>query len=200
MNNLDQKAIQSALEKDWERAEKINLEILKSSPQDIPSLNRLSFAQLKLGKTKEAQKTLKLVLELDPSNPIAQKNLKRLRLVKPISLPPEKEPLASGDLFLEERGKTKTTPLLKPAEPEVLGTLSIEEKLTLLPQKTIIRIKKGKTYIGTLPDLTVFHLLPLIKKGYRYEVYVWKVEPKTISVFIKEVFKPKRYQGIPSFL
>ena len=200
MENLAQKAIRAALEKDWKKAEKINLEILACNSHDIPSLNRLSLAQVNLGKIKEAKKTLKLVLVLDPSNPIANKHLKRLKLAKEIQAPSTQEPTLASDLFLEEKGKTKTIPLLKPAEPEVLSNLSIGEKLILAPKRNKLHVKKEKAYIGSLPDLFVFHLLPLIKKGYRYEVYVRRVEPKTISVFIKEAFKPKKFRGIPSFV
>lgn len=200
MKNLVQKAVQAALNKDWKKAEKINLEILERDPNNVPSLNRLSLAQVKLGKINEAKKTLKLVLDLDPSNPIATKNLNRLKLAKKTKVSSQKAPIPIRNLFLEEKGRTKTVSLLKPAEPEILSTLSTGEKLTFLPQKNIVRVKRGKTYIGTLPDLLAFHLLPLLKKGYRYEVYVWKVEPKAISVFIKEVFRPKKFQGIPSFV
>lgn len=200
MNDLAQKAIRAALEKDWEKAEKINQKILKHDPHDIPSLNRLGLAQVKLGKINEAKKTLRLVLRLDPANPIATRSLKRLKLAKKTQITPKKEPLITGDLFWEEKGKTKTVSLSKPAEPEILNALSIGEELTLVPKKNTIQIKQGKTYIGSFPDLLAFHLLPLFKKGYRYEAYVWRVEPKTISVFIKEVFMPKKFRGVPSFL
>lgn len=200
MKNLAQKAIQTALEKDWEKAEKINLEILEQNPKDVPSLNRLSLVQVKLGKTKKAIKTLRQVLEIDPSNPIAIKNLKRLKLVKNIKATAQKEPRISGDLFLEERGKTKVVTLSKSAIPEVLSTLSVGEWLNFDAKKTIIHVRKGKTYIGSLPDLLAFQLLALLKKGYHYKVYIRRIEPRAVSVFVKEIFRPKKFQGTPSFI
>lgn len=198
--NVAQKAIQAALERDWGKAEKINSEILEQNPEDIPGLNRLSLAQVKLGKTKEAINTLRQVLKIDPSNPIAIKNLKRLKLTKKIKAATRKGPCTSDDLFLEEKGKTKIVTLSKPTTPEILGTLSVSEQLNFDAKETIIHVKKEKTYIGSLPDLLAFRLLILLKKGYRYETYVRRVEPKTISVFVKEIFRPKRFQGTPSFL
>ena len=196
MENLVQKAIQAALRGEWEKAEKLNLQILANSPNDTAALNRLSLAQTQLGKIKEAKKTLRLVLDLDPANPIA---FKRLKMLKKAKKKGSKKTEELENVFLQEKGKTKIFSPVKLAGIDVLTNLSVGEKLDLVPKKTIIQLKKGKTYIGTIPDLLSFHLLSLLKKGYRYEVYVWKIEPKNFSVFLKEVFRPKKYQGLPSF-
>lgn len=201
MQNLARQAIQAALKKDWKKAEEINLTLLTQNPNDVPSLNRLSLAQTNLGKIGSAQRTLRLALGLDPSNPIALKNLKRLKAAKKSRVIPEKTPSAlTGSVFLKEKGKTTTVALPKPAEPQVLSTLCIGDILNLEPKKKGIQVKKGKIYIGSLPNPLAFHLDRLLKRGYRYDVYLWKVEPKAVSVFIKEVFRPKSMEGIFSFI
>lgn len=200
MKTLARQAIQAALEKDWKKAEKLNLEILAQESSDVPSLNRLSLAQANLGKIKAAQKSLKSALSHDPSNPIALKNLNRLKTVKKAKTTSEDTSSLTANVFLKEKGKTKTAVLIKPAEPQVLNTLSVGENLTLDPKKKALQVKKGKLYLGSLPNLLAFRLQKLIKKGYRYQVYLWRTEPKTISVFIKEVFRPKKMAGIPSFI
>lgn len=200
MKTLVQQAIQAALEKDWEKAIDLNSAFLAENPNDVPSLNRLSLAQTNLGKTKAARASLKRALDLDPSNPIALKNLQRLKAVQNTRLGPQKASSLTGSIFLKEEGKTKTVALTRPAEPQVLHTLSVGDNLVLDPKKRGIQVKKEKKYLGSLPNLLAFHLQKLLAKGYRYDVYLWRIEPKTISVFIKEVFQPKSMKGVPSFI
>lgn len=196
MEDLAQEAIQAALKGRWKKAEELNLQILATSPQDISALNRLSLAYVQLSKLKEAKRTLKLVLQLDPANPIALKRLKTLKKLK--SKKEGAKKLES--LFLEEKGKTKIFSLIKLASGEILGELSAGETLELVPKKNLIQVKKGGVYIGTVPDLLAFHLLPLLRQGYRYEIYVWRVEPKNIKVFLRETFRPRALGGLPSFI
>jgi Flp pilus assembly protein TadD len=71
-----QQAIQATLEGNWELAIAINEDLLKGNPSDIETLNRLAFAYSILGKTTQAKKAYKKVLEIDIFNPIALKILK----------------------------------------------------------------------------------------------------------------------------
>jgi len=93
MNEQHDKAIKAALERDWEGAIELNLEILSISPQNIPSLNRLGRAYMELGQKESAKDAYEQVLKIDKYNTIATKNLKLL--------PHQKNNLATT-IFTEE--------------------------------------------------------------------------------------------------
>src|SRR5260221_12334798 len=85
-SSLQKKAIDAALSCNWQQALELNLEIIKQEPNSIECLNRLAKAYLELGNLKESQKFYKDVLDLDPYNSIAQKNLKKISLYKQSSI------------------------------------------------------------------------------------------------------------------
>src|SRR4030042_4340589 len=99
-----QEAISAALENNWEKAVEINQSLLKKYPRDPDTMNRLARAYHEIGNVGEAKNTYQKVLQLDPYNQIAEKNLRRLASCKTRG---EKEnnnkaPTSlKGDLFLE---------------------------------------------------------------------------------------------------
>src|SRR4051812_19159026 len=116
MASLKSQAIQTALVGDWNNAVMLNQSILLEEPDDIDTLNRLAFAFLSLGNTKDAKNIYEKVLSLDMKNPIALRNLKRLsenqfRITN--------TPL--NNLFIEEPGKTKVMELLNIADKKVVS-------------------------------------------------------------------------------
>src|SRR5258708_38031240 len=80
--SLQKKAIDAALNCQWQQALELNLEIIKQEPNSVECLNRLAKAYFELGNLKDSGKFYKDVLELDPYNSIAQKNLKKIALFK----------------------------------------------------------------------------------------------------------------------
>lgn len=198
LEKLARKAIQAALNQSWQEAIKLNEEILAQAPQGTPALNRLALAQNKLGQINKAKKTFKQVLKLDPSNPIATRNLARLKFSPKI---PTKggEPLSPVELFLQEPGKTKIVELINPAGPEILAKVSLGEKLSIVPRRKTLVLMKNGACLGSLPEDLSFRLSSLIKKGNRYEVALVRADPKKILALIKEVFRSKGMKGSPSF-
>ena len=79
MTSLKLQAIQTALIGDWKNAISLNKKLLDENPQDIDTLNRLGLAYAISGKAKDAKTTYQKVLDIDPLNPIALKNAKRLK-------------------------------------------------------------------------------------------------------------------------
>ena len=71
-------AIKYALENNWEKAYKENLRLLDQNPTDIDTLNRIAHALIKLAKYRKAKSYYQKVLDIDETNPIALKNLRRL--------------------------------------------------------------------------------------------------------------------------
>ena len=76
---LKNQAIQTALEGNWQEAIAINKSLVQENPEDMDALNRLALAYTIMGKLKEAKSTYQKVLDLDPLNPIALRNLKKLK-------------------------------------------------------------------------------------------------------------------------
>ncbi len=194
-NTLAQKAVSLAISGDWDGALKNNLGILSSTPNDLEALNRLARCYFELGAVKEAISTTQKVLRIDPTNSIALKCLLKWKNVKPgRSRPAGRQ---SAEQFLEESGKTKIVTLLNPGSSGVFATLDSgqEANLSAYAHKVSVTDQEGK-YIGRLPDDLAARLRGLLKKGCKYQVLIKSVDPKNVSVFIKEA---ENKTGIASF-
>jgi tetratricopeptide (TPR) repeat protein len=198
LERIAQKAIQAALNQNWKEALRLNEEILAHSPKDITALNRLALVQVKLGQRTKARTTLKQVLEFDPSNPIATKNLAKLKL-SPRAPAMSQEPIPSTKCFLQEPGKTKMVELLNPTSPTTLAVIDPGSKLEMVLRRKTLVLNKGGIYLGSLPEDLSFRLSSLIKQGNRYEAVLIRAAPKKVLVLIREVFRSKKMQGVPSF-
>lgn len=196
---LEEKAIQAALECNWQEAVKLNKEILGTSPEDIETLNRLGYALFKLGKIKNARSQFRKVLKKDRYNPVASKNLKRLKSIKAIK--PQKEGISvSPSLFLEEPGKTKTVVLLEIAPQKTLSSLSIGQPVSLHPKRYSIDVRaEDKSYLGVIPDDLSFRLIRLMTNGYKYSALIKNVKENFLSIFLKEIKRSSKLKGQPSF-
>lgn len=194
----DQIAINLALSGNWEEAAKINREILSQNPEDVEALCRLARAYAELGKISQARETTKKVLEIDPVNTIALKCSEKWKTLKKI----DHHPLNSttSESFLEESGKTKLITLLNLGDSKVFTNLDPGEEVQLFshPHKVSINTQDGK-YIGRLPDDIAARLKNLIKAGNKYQALIKSVEPKEVTVFVREVEKGTKAPNIPSF-
>lgn len=194
-----QRAIKSALAGNWNEAVEYNLQILKNEPQNIEALNRLARAYASLGQTKNAKRTWNKVLSLDHYNPIALSQIQKLKTSLKRSAPGATIP-KSGEIFLDEPGKTKTTQLVRLTDAETLMSLEPGQHLKLEPKKRLITVATlAGHYLGVLPDDLSIYLTRLIRGGNKYQVLVRRVEKNTLHVFIKEIKRAKRYTHTPSF-
>lgn len=199
MPKLIDQAIKAAINQDWELAIDLNQHILSQTPSDIPTLNRLAFAFSQQGDLDQAKTTYQKVLQLDPYNPIANKNAQKLSNTNINSVPKPQQVVITS--FIEEPGKTKTIQLLKPADTSLLSLLNPGMILHLSPKKKrlIAETTDGK-YVGCLPDDIGFRLIKLLTLGYKYQTIIKSVETKSICVFIKETSRGKLNPSIPSFV
>lgn len=197
---IEKQATQAALSSDWKQATKLNKEILKKFPEDIDALNRLGYALFKLGKVKEARIQFRNTLKIDRYNPMASKNLERLKKLKKIG-PYEAGVSVSPSLFLEESGRTKTIVLVKIAPKKILSSLSIGQSVILHPKRYSIEVRtENKTYLGAIADDLSFRLKKLIKNGYQYQALVKNVKENFISIFLREIKRGSKFKGQPSFI
>lgn len=193
-----QKAVQKALEGDWEETIKINKSILKKEPKDTEALNRLARAYAETGNYKKAKDTSKKVLKLDPFNSIAQKALDKWKRLKKRET--KKKTPTSPEAFLEEPGKTKIVSLLHIGSKNTLAGLDAGDKLKLSPHKHRVSVTTpdGK-YVGRLADDLSARLKKLIKYGNKYQVLIKSVELKKVKVFIRETKRSPKLSDTPSF-
>ncbi len=204
MSDLFQQAIDAALCCNWQEAIKINEEILKNTPKDLLTLNRLIYAYTQIGKISKAKKICQTVLQIDKYNFIAQKNLDKLKsLPKKFSAEKNDETTSplSPNLFLEEPGKTKTIQLTHPAPKNIIYRLRIGMTVNLSPKKHSIDIRsEAKTYLGDLPDDIAFRLLRFLKAGNTYHACIKNICKNSLSIFIREISRGKKFRDQPTFM
>lgn len=198
--HLEKLAIKAAIESDWEKAQKLNLAIVKQNPQDFSAFNRLARAYAELGKIEQARKAYRKVLSLDRDNPIASKNLERLSGVGKAKAPPQKKGPSPSDIFLEEPGKTKVVKLVRLAAPSVLSGLDNADPVYLVPKKRNVSVtSEDGSHLGVIPDDLSARLIRLMQGGNRYEAFVKVVKKGELQIFIRETFRSRRFKNFPSF-
>lgn len=185
--NLAPKAVKAALDGDWKLAIKYNENILKSDKEDIDALNRLARAYSETGKIKRAIRISKKVIKIDPFNKIACKCIERWNNIKD-----NLEKISSGTysptLFIEEPGKTKIAELINLSSQKTILSLNCADRVSMNLQghRVSVTTNEGK-YIGRLPDDLGKRIKTLSSKGNEYEVLIKSLNPKKVSVFIKQV-------------
>ncbi len=201
--NSEELAIRAAINQNWEKAIEINKKIIKENKKNIVALNRLAHAYYQTGEAKKADETYKQVLEIDNSNPIANKNIKRLNKAKRIKPNNKKKSINfynSGSMFLEEPGKTKLVSLVRLAQPSILAQTNPAQPVILEPKKrTISIIDENETYLGTIPEDLSIKLIKFIKGGNQYQAFVKNVDHQKLEIFIKETNRGKKFTNDPSF-
>lgn len=198
--SLAQKAVTSALSGDWEKALEINKKILRESPKDIDSLNRLARAYAELGNLPSAKKTASKVIKVDPFNAIATRSLEKWKGFSVAEKKQATPPLSAG-AFLEEPGKTKTASLLHIGDDKTIAKLHSGDEVKLNPRQHRVSIttQNGK-YLGRLSDDLSARIRKLSQIGNKYRVFVKSVTPPgTVKVFIRETKRSPKLGDVASF-
>ena len=196
---LEEQAIKAALNQNWGKAIEINKEIVKEKPKNVAALNRIGRAYWELGKIREAAKSYKKVLTIEPFNPIANKNIKRLGKNKNIKTS-NGNSITSGNIFLEEPGKTKLVKITRLASPSILSQLDNgDEVFFVIKTRLISIIDNNKNYLGALPEDLSQRLIRFIKGGNQYQFFVKNVDCQLLEVIIREAVRSKKFAETPSF-
>lgn len=199
---LQRQAIQAALSFNWDNCIKLNKKILDQNPDDTDCLNRLARAYFETGRFSQSRKYYSSVLEIDPYNSIAAKNLKKLSAFKKdTKISNGHAQTISPALFLEEPGVTTVVNLVKLAEPQKLSLLSpgLEVTLSFKNHKVAV-VDGGNNYLGVLPDDTSHLLLKLLKGGNKYQSVIKSVKSNNLSILIRETCRSKKFKNQPSFI
>lgn len=190
---------------DWKTAIKINLQLLKNSPQDIETLNRLARAYLQTGQKTLCLKTYKKVLKIDKYNSIALKNLTLLKTLKLDRSANHKKTgnFTSMPVFLEEPGLTKTVSLIRLSDTKIVSRLHAGDQVLIVCREHNVNvISTSNQYLGKLPDDLASRLRIFIKAGNTYSAWIRSVDVSSIPsvrVFIRETFRSPKYLHTPSF-
>lgn len=192
-----QEAVKLAMGGRWEEAAAVNREVIEATPGDLDAYNRLGKALLELGDPKGARAAFQHSLSLDPSNPIARKNIERL----------SNGPTASGSaslshkMFIGDTGKSTQVALL--------GCAADSARPYLAPGSSIeIRVNKGNVvvystqgqYIGIVPPRVGHRLAALMEGGNRYGGGVVTSSSDTVRVVLHESYQHPSQRSKTSFL
>lgn len=199
MSTTSNQAIAATLSGNWESAIELNKNLLKDKPDDIEALNRIGLAYTVTGDAKNAKRSYKKVLDLDPLNAIALKNLKKLEndAIINSNTPPI---IQVNNIFIEETGRTKVVELINLAQQELLMTLRTGQSVNMSVKRLKIFIHQEKNYIGMLPDDIGNRLIKFINGGNKYEAYVKSANHQNVSIFIRELKKCAKFKDQPSFI
>ena len=197
--DLTNLAIKQALSGNFKAARQTNLKILQQTPNNIDALNRLAQACLHLNQLKKARETYQKVLVLDRFNPIATRNLEKIknRTRGRITAP---SLLNFSQVFVEEPGKTKLVGLVQLGEIQILADLTAGQDLAFTTRgKAICCYTQNKDYVGRLPDDLSRRLIWLMDRGNKYQAYIKCVEKNRVLVFLRETRQTKLNDNYTSF-
>ncbi len=195
LSPLSKKAIKAARCQDWDKAAQLNEEILEEDSKNINAMNRLALAYMQQGHPRKSRWELEKVLEIDPHNKIAQKNLKRVKNKQ------QSKVHFGRQSFIEEPGKAKNIKLTRVPTDSSLEEIGIGQECQLEPKSTYISIyaKDDDQYLGALPEQTSNRLKKLIKQGNTYKCTVKAFEPGRCVVHICEKHISEENEGQTSF-
>jgi hypothetical protein len=198
-NYMDE-AINSAMQRRWEKAARINESIIELFPNDIAAHNRLGKALTELGQYTEARKTYERVLELDSNNSIARRNLQRLFYLKDGQWPPETACGIDPVFFIEEANKARMVNIHRTGPSETLAKLSPGDHVHLQARgQTLVAVNNSGEYLGEIEPRVGLRLIELMKGGNEYEAAIISLRDDLIKVIIKETFQHPTQIGRPSF-
>lgn len=197
--NLVDQAINAALKCNWETAITINKSILKEDPDDIDALNRISRAYYESGDIKNAKKESLKVLEIEPSNKIAEKAIQKYKKNKKGGSGSDEQTINAAD-YIEESGTTKQTALLNLCSEDIISTVDSGDEVMLSTHAHRVTVTNlNKKYIGKLPDDLSAKLRILTKNGYKYKVIIKSADSQCVKIFIKETKRGKGFENKQSF-
>jgi tetratricopeptide (TPR) repeat protein len=185
-----EEAIQAALESRWQDALAINRALVERHGGVEETFNRIGKALTELGEHQAALDAYSQALQINSENVIAQKNVRKLRLLLESR---EKIAGAKGaidvDLFAEEPGKSALT-VLNPPKSGVVIVVAPGEVVELHLQDGALQAQTtAGVVLGDVDSKIARRLVPLISTGNRYTAVVARAEESQIEIIIREAFQ-----------
>ena len=195
-------AIHMALQGQWEQAVDLNRAILESFPADVDACNRLGKALTELGRYADARDSYMKAMEIDPLSLIARKNLSRLATLGK-NAPKSKKAASqklSPEMFIEERGKTTITALVRP-DMDVANRLTAGDLVELAPDKkgnVFAQTMAGERF-GDVESRLSQRLVKLLEGGNEYVTAISSLHEDGVKLFIRETRQGASQAGKLSF-
>jgi len=181
------KAIQAALNADWDTAISENLGLLAHNPDAFDALMRLSHAYFVTGNVAQAHKYAKKATKIDPSNTLAQKCLAKCSALSSVTSPITHSQIKiSIDTFLEEPGKTKTVLLKHLGAAKIIAALMHGQPVALLMTKRQVSVQtEDGTHIGHITDDIAAWIIVNKKHGMTVRGFIKSASDTQVKVFLK---------------
>ncbi len=187
-----EEAIAAALDSRWSEAVAINEALVERHGADEETCNRIGKAKSELGNLRDALASYHASLELNPLNPIAQKQARRIAAL----LEARAHPLAAAgaidvDLFSEEPGKSGRTTLSHPRGGAAIGVaVAPGDTVALIASGTQLLAETSRgVALGAVESKLSHRLRPLMETGNRYSAAVASIEDERIELIVREVFQ-----------
>jgi hypothetical protein len=196
-----QEAIALAMQSRWQEAITINQSIIELFPTDIDAYNRLGRAHMEIGEFAKAKDAYNRAIELDPHNPIAQRNLQRLSLLpdSKVSVKEERRE-AAPDLFIGEMGKAGVVNLQDLAPKEILAKAAAGNQVYLKVRgRQLVVENESGDYLGLVEPPHGFRLAKLMEGGNRYAAAIVNIDNSSARIIIRETFQHSSQLGRLSF-
>ena len=197
-------AIDLAMRGEWAEAAQVNRAILDLSPTNVEAMNRLGKALLELGQPEQARDVFLSALVLHPSNPIALKNVARLRAEAEgqgradASRPAWARARASGRLIAESTKSAEVVLLSAGAPAAAMPGASVT--LGFRGAVVVVSDEYGAC-LGLLPPSVSRRLSALMSGGNEYEgVVVSAGDDGAVRVLLRETYQHPSQRGKASFL
>jgi tetratricopeptide (TPR) repeat protein len=197
---LAKKAINAALDQEWEKAVEINEEILEKSPDNKDAKTRLGRAYLKTKDYTKAKKIFKEILDADPINKIAQKNYK-LASEKKDDVTAGREMGKATKAYIKEPGTSIQVEVVI-EDKRMLKSIELGQSLdTRCNKKTLNLVNPAtKKSVGSISDGICDAAYKAKVDGKDIKAKVIKIKEESIVVTLScksPIFKSEKQQEKP---
>lgn len=203
LGDLANRAVSHARAGQWEDAIRANRELIAQSPGDVEAHNRLGKALSELGRVKDSIAAFQRSMDLRPGNPIAARNLERLKQLDGTKAPVARvngAAKANPAVFMAARGSAVLSELKKAAAPRILATVTAGDRVLLETSGSDVRVTTPSgEYLGLLDARVARRIVRLAEGGNRYEATVAGFANESVSVLVKEAYRSPRQANITSF-
>lgn len=202
---LVERALELAGEGRWEESEQVNRDILARFPRDFEAMNRLGKAFAEQHRYGEAREMYQKVLEIEPTNTIARKNVARMELLstQPIDTngaAREARPQARQAMFIEEPGQSAMLIVESSVPQTTLSKLISGDHLELRAQGESVGVYNWENeFIGFLPARVGHRLSAMMANGNQYQAAVAAVLDGALRIVVRETFRSPENSGRLSF-
>ena len=193
-------AVDSAMRSDWNKAIKINSDIIDRFPWELEPYNRLGKALSEKGQNKKAIQAFQCALVISPNSPIAKKNINRLEKTSVLKASMAVSATTSGRSFIEETGRTGVTKLVNIPRNFDVTDLIAGHSVDLISVERGMRILDIKGIeIGSIEPKLALRLKKLVEGGNTYSGNITSAGEDGVTIIIRETYRHPSQSNKSSF-